>query len=66
MSGQAGSAAGCEDAPFEEAVDPLQLRPCQAALQRFFECFMQSVGFLGRELKVYGLSLGWDQWLFSR
>lgn len=66
MGGQAGSAAGCEDAPFEEAVDPLQFRPRQAALERFFERFMEGVGFLGRESEVYRLTVRWDQGVFSR
>ncbi len=66
MGGQAGSAASRENAPFEEAVDSIQFRLIETARERFFECCVQGVGFRGRELEVYGLSLGWDQWVFSR
>lgn len=53
MRGQAGAVTRREDAPFEEAVDPLQLRPCEPACEGFFECLVQGVSFLGRELEVY-------------
>lgn len=57
MRGQAGAATGCEDAPLEEASDPLQLRPRWPAFEGVFECFVQGGGFRGRELQIYGLSI---------